>query len=119
MRLVTLRLSEERALALETARQTHGLKTVADVIYKWVDSYKEKAISGGRVKRCPTPAEVSRARKRWIEFMGKEPSPEVLALQIEDEDLGITATAKDIERAIKSIERYARYNEKRKPSKES
>ena len=119
MVMITLRLSDEQDKTLTSAMKAVGAKSPNELIHRWISNYKDRMISTGRVIRSPTPTEVSRERRRLREKYTREPSVEELVFHLNKNDLGITATEKHVETVLKRLDSYARYNEKRKPSKES
>jgi len=118
MVMIKLKLDEQQLTTLETAMALSGSKDVRSVLYSWIDSYKSKTIAGRKVMRPATSRAIADTRRRLI-ANGYTPSVSLIAAQVEDEDLGITATEEYVESVLKRLDSHTRYNEKRKPSKES
>ena len=118
MVMIKLPLTEEQLIVLETAAALSGSKDVKSVLYSWIESYKSKAIVGRKVTRPATTRAIVDARRRLV-VSGLNPSASTIAAQVEDEELGITATEKQVESVLKRLDSYARYNAKRKRGKEA
>jgi len=119
MVMIRLKLDEQQLTTLETAMALSGSKDVRSVLYSWIDSYKSKTIANRKVTRPATSRAIADARRRLISIGYPNPSSVMIAAQVEDEDLGITATEEQVDVVLRRLASYARYNEKRKPSKES
>lgn len=105
--------TEEQVKVLTSAAQSYGFRDTKEVLYFWIDSYRTRSVVGGKIKRLPTAREVSIARRNYRRIVGKDPDPEILVSQVEDEEFGIVATVDDIRRILKRLDSHARYNQKR------